>query len=507
MAITLNPNKILQNLRNTKVFDTKETAKEALTALAASLKAEHDGSINLARYTDGGTTKSLIGVYHHNDPKGSMTIYDPDANAAEVADLKSKLAAEVAARKLVDGVDADTYTANQLTEYLKGAANLKDADEKLDVAIKTNADAIKALNDTHDATVSEGNYVSGVHFNGGVLTVDQKDLVDAQDKVLAQDKGSIKSTITLVKVTEGLATNVREAYKLVGKDGVNALGATINVYKDSSLKTVKLGKTDAKIDTSTGEFTSEGTAQAHDALLFVYHQEDGKYSLVAIDVEQFLKESEFKNGLQVLGGEVSVLVDPTSEKYLTVGEAGVKVSGVDDAIKSSKVLVNAKNSGHVTVKVVNNPETGDAVTIEENDIASAQGLTSEIARATGAEQANANAITAEAASRKTVTGVDADTYAANQLTEYLKGAANLKDADEKLDAAIKANADAITKLDGEVVKTLTAGNGIEVTPGASNEKTVAVKLDSVKGNNILSNGTEGLYLGNVWDCGTFDFTV
>ena len=157
-------------------------------------------------------------------------------------------------------------------------------------------------------------------------------------------------------------TNVREAYKLMGNNV--QLGDTITIYKDSSLKTVKLGKADAKINTSTGAFTSEGTAQANDALLFVYHQEDGKYSLVAIDVEQFLKESEFKNGLQVVGGEVSVKRDTNQvdTKYLTVTDKGVGLSGITEEItKQFNIADKLENTIKVTGVNVGNLTNGKEV--------------------------------------------------------------------------------------------------------------------------------------------------
>jgi hypothetical protein len=68
--------------------------------------------------------------------------------------------------------------------------------------------------------------------------------------------------------------------------------------------------------------------------------EDGKIyilftngDLVTIDVEELIDENEFKGGLQVNDGVVSILIDPTTEPYVTTSDDGIKISGVDAAIQ------------------------------------------------------------------------------------------------------------------------------------------------------------------------------
>ena len=61
-----------------------------------------------------------------------------------------------------------------------------------------------------------------------------------------------------------------------------------------------------------------------------------------------------------------------------------------------------------------------------------------------------SALDAEIAARKAVDGQNGQTYVANESSNYIKSATSLNDADIKLDAAIKANADAITILNGGV---------------------------------------------------------
>lgn len=138
--------------------------------------------------------------------------------------------------------------------------------------------------------------VGGVDYNVGFSTNDLTDeLKDRYDGAVSGVSANAESItglqeeidgLKVVKVTEGLESNVKEAYQLQDKDGV-AVGAQINVYKDSSLKNVEL--VDQK-------------------LRFTYILESGEESEVDLDVASFLAESEFKNGLEVVDGVVNVKV-------------------------------------------------------------------------------------------------------------------------------------------------------------------------------------------------------
>ena len=143
--------------------------------------------------------------------------------------------------------------------------------------------------------------------------------------------------IHLIKLTEedGLPANVKEAYQLVNKDGLPMPNtARVDIYKDSALKKVYLGHTDDRLEDYTNpESLVEGTGDT--ALCFIYFTVDGFYQLVPIDVEEFLEESEFLDGLRVDNHKVYVKIDQTSEPFLTVSENGVKLSGVQDAIDAT----------------------------------------------------------------------------------------------------------------------------------------------------------------------------
>ena len=173
---------------------------------------------------------------------------------------------------------------------------------------------------------------------------------------------SADKTYSIVAIKEGLGANIAEAFKLVDGNGVQA-GETINIYKDSALKSVALDGQE---------------------LVFTYVLADGSESVVRIDVSSFLHESEYGKGLEVIDHVVSVKRDDESDDFLTVSEKGVKVSGI-------RAALDAARQAHM------DELAAEAKAREDADKALAADLAAEIVRADAAEKANAAAIAAEEA--------------------------------------------------------------------------------------------------------------
>ena len=271
--------------------------------------------------------------------------------------------------------------------------------------IKANADAIEVLNGTGAGSVSKAVADAKSELVGDAAA-DYNTLGKLEDKI--QEVAGAAKSYEIVAVTEGLASNVKEAFKLVDEKGVQA-GAQINVYKDSALKSITL----------------EGAEGAKQELVYTYTLADGTEEVVRVDVSKFLAEAEFKNGLEVssVDGTVSVKIDEASEAFLSISESGVKLAGVQNAINSKVSGLNANVSsaegGKVKVNVVEAAGVITGVTVTESDIASAQeldnlealvGTASDVAT-----QATAfgKAAEAKAAAAKALT--DAQTYADNAI--------------------------------------------------------------------------------------------
>ena len=74
-------------------------------------------------------------------------------------------------------------------------------------------------------------------------------------------------------------------------------------------------------------YYDEGTKE----LVIVFNEE--KSDVVRIPLDKIIDVTEAGNGLVQEGGKFHVLIDPQSEKFLSVSQSGVKVSGVNDAIE------------------------------------------------------------------------------------------------------------------------------------------------------------------------------
>lgn len=229
-------------------------------------------------------------------------------------------------------------------------------------ATEDNAAAIKVISDDYlkgsdkteltSAIAAAKSEVVGTLDDGDAATI-----AALNDKI--EEVESAAKSYEIVEITEGLASNVLKAYELHDEDGTKA-GERIEIFKDSSLKEVKLdGQT----------------------LNFTYILVDGSESTVGVDVSTFLAESEFGNGLQVVDHIVSVKVDDMSESYLSVSADGIKLSGVNTAIETAAnaaqeageaaaadALANAKTYADA-IKVNGKAQTNQEITVGAADIA------------------------------------------------------------------------------------------------------------------------------------------
>ena len=305
------------------------------------------------------------------------------------------------------------------------AKSVKDAIEALDVAkVGGTGKVITTVSETNgkiSATATDLN-AENVAFTPTSKVTGAVDVTGSNVKeAIASLAKSVKSTqnsaatYKVIKVTEGLATNVKEAYQLVQTvNGADTnIPVQIPIYKDQTLKSVELVAEDDK--KKKGQF-----------MKYTYINADGADTIVYVDCSKLLAESEFKNGLALSdAGEVSVKIDATSESFLTVGEGGVKLAGVQTAIDTAKNAV-------------------------QND------LNAEITRAKAAEKANADAIKVLKGA-ETVTGSVAKAVA-DAKKELLGDAAaeyntlgKLEDKIQALDVkATKAHTEVVAKADGHV---------------------------------------------------------
>ena len=407
------------------------------------------------------------------------------------------------------------------------SADEKNPEYAIDLTIANDGTLVKENNALKVGTVPAAQ-VSVATGTGLTTTNAQAAFKELKDDINAV--GGAAKSYTIVKVTEGLSANVKEQYNLQETVGGKSdfVGTPINIYKDSSLKEVKL----------VGQ-----------KLVFTYILDNGKESVVNVDVSNFLAEEEFANGLQVTDHVVSVKIDPASETFLTVGADGVKLAGVQNAINTavstavegldvddtakdgeyvskvsetdgkiaveranvSDAVLNGYEKGTDAAKILATDSLKDALSKLENQVDKAKAAaTTKVVKDNAASHltltsstatdgsttytigesdvASKAALEAEIAARKAVDGQTGDTYAANGGTNYISGANSLNDADVKLDAALKEEVDRAQKAEKEIADKvgLTGNEGARTfTPttnygGAGTESAATSVMDNMQ---------------------------
>lgn len=474
--------------------------------------------------------------------------------------------------KTVSATEADGNQYSVLTGVTQTNGKLAEVTEvKLAAVAKTGS----ASDVANAAIPADGTYVAveGTNVSAQIASIAKtiKGITTTQSNAFKY----ITVKLTSQEVTELGDSNVKEAYKVVAYIGESyasasvkeTVGDIIKIYKDATIKEIYLGNSDDEINTTTGEITKGQIVETKLSLNYAYIKADGTYAMASIPVGNFLRQSEFKNGLQVAeNGEVSVKVDAASEGFLTVGEAGVKVSGVQTAITTAIQGLDADKTGtstdgKVSVQVVEEDGKISGVTVTTSNIASDDVVVKNV---------TVNSVNAEVTGNKatvTIDGADiavADTYTPTVYSEPFEtkvGTANHIAANDKISEALKKTENTISVLANEVIsnekvttaavsklaesvgtvdedgvigytpktdanyigeatsvhdatikldaaiKTVASGALTGVVGGnaitVSDGKTVSLKLDGVTTGNALVINTDGLYLSNVWDCGEY----
>lgn len=337
------------------------------------------------------------------------------------------------------------------------------------------------------------------------------------------------------------SANIREAYKLIDADSRTAIGDVIKIYKDSALTDVYVGHMDDRFKnpisgetTITDSYTDQDDVtdgSGEPALVFIYHKEDGNYELVPVELDTFLDESEFGDGLQVNNHVVSVKKDSTSEQVytsatgtqpvdvLTVSSNGVKVANVQAAINyASSVVLNttvatanergvhgeSSTTPHISIATT----TVDGITrysLTETDIASEDDLDAEVTRAQTAEGELATVLGATGDE-----GSRAWTPTTNYGGSTTSAQANMNAIDAKVKEIEDSFVESVTRGSAQNDNALTVNNTDPQNPVIGfnlSAQDVSTPDDALfaggSTTNILQVKNDGLYLDNVWDCGQY----
>ena len=284
-----NIKKHFQFLRSATEFTSFDAAKNALTGNTLS-----PGEPALAYYAEGDKKKALLAIGGKKD--GQIYFYNSDKIEELITAAKNSVDGRIDALNL-DAVGGDDKVITTISQE-KGKVSAK------------------AINLT----------AANVAYNGGgsILSATTKvnGALEALETAVLNNKAAELTYKTIQLTAEEVTAlgddNVKEAYKTVSvaKDGTQTkVGDVIKVYKDSSLS---------------------GVTFSDQKLHFTYIKADGTNETVDVDMNQLVLETEVENGIKVNDGKLSIKLDATNEgEFLTVGENGLKLSGVQTAINTS----------------------------------------------------------------------------------------------------------------------------------------------------------------------------
>ena len=292
----------------TAISDGTHTAQATPTAKTINFKASGKASVSVG---NDGVTISASGT----------TLAKGTANGETSVDGTSK--------SIVKGLNTAAYhpenyfyTAEQGATVAAAAQAAKDlANQKVASVTATAGSAIEVTGTAKDPTVGLKLDVSG-------------------NVELTQSANGLKASV-IMPASIGVATGD----KVLGLSE-KKLSSTLNLKYDSTSKKIQLlginNVVIAEIDAT--DFIKDGMVDnvqfdpASKVLTITFNTVSGKEA-IPVDLSSLVDTYTAGNGINITKNVVSVKRDTTSEKFLSVGTAGVKLSGVQTAINTAKDAV------------------------------------------------------------------------------------------------------------------------------------------------------------------------
>lgn len=172
---------------------------------------------------------------------------------------------------------------------------------------------------------------------------------------LSQSAAGLKASVQIPAAT---VTGVATDDKVLGLSGTK-LSSTLNLKYDSTEKKIQLlGINDALIaEVNAADFIKDGMVSdvsfdsTSKILTITFNTDSGKEA-IPVDLSSLVDTYTAGKGIDITKNVVSIKVDSTSEKFLSVDTAGIKLSGVQSAIDAAKNAVVGKDTDIATSNTV-----------------------------------------------------------------------------------------------------------------------------------------------------------
>lgn len=423
------------------INDETARAKAAEGANASAISKEvtdREAAINaLNAEIKGGNGKFIQSV---KEEKGVITAVEADLTAAAVA--YDKTADKVIAKATnvsaaIKELDAKV-AANKDAELTYKTVKLTDGEVTAlgDVNVKEAYKVVSVDNTNHETTVGD---IIKIYKDSSLVSIDYTEVNDKSKK-----GQFLKYVYTLADGTE--KTVYVDMSKLVDQaeveNGIQAIDGKLSIKiaegNEAGFLTVdanglKLSGVQTAIDAAKNEVQNNLNAEIARAT-----QAEGA-NKTAID-KNAAAIAKLNGDKTTTGSVAKAVADAKAEllgdaaaEYNTLGKLEDKIQALDVKATKAHTEVVAKSNGHVTVAVADSTDgTHKVVTISENDIASANDLTTEVNRAKAAEDKIEASV-----------GLAADGSHLKTNGNYTKNATTVVGEIAALDTQVKANADAI----------------------------------------------------------------
>lgn len=345
-------------------IDALQEAVKALQAINAfttisdgTNTASATSTAKTIKFNAGGKASVSVGVNGVTISASGTTLAEGTANGETSVDGTSKSIVKGLKTAAYHSED-DFYSATDGAAAAAAAeAAKKAAESKVASVTATTGSAIEVTGTTTAPTVG--------------LKLDKA----SGNVTLSQSAAGLKASVAIPAATvTGVATND----KVLGLNGT-LLSSTLNLKYNSTTKKIQLlgigNAVIAEVDAS--DFIKDGMVNTvsfdpkSKALTITFNTDSGKET-ITVDLSSLVDTYTAGNGIAIDKNAVSIKVDPTSEKFLSVDTAGVKISGVQSAIDAAKSEVVGEDTDTATSNTVHGAKAY-ASSLASNYATAAQG--------------------------------------------------------------------------------------------------------------------------------------